>query len=570
MNGPKQALTYYWAVPLLGGAVLLALSIFLIPRNVEISQALRHTIPHAGVNQRSALTIPIPPPSPSQLASILAHGDARAIAQAADALRATGHSITTLQIVHDLDRIGRAQVALDYLKSAPVPAAPGLWRIRFELTRKLGRTIDALAMLDSAVHRPSSVPPQDLIEAAYALNRPDLVIVGAEQTVLPPPDAARALDLARRFDAMDRPDLIMRLDKLSGRQWRRSDPWLAMRIARKAGLQDEALSFAMLLPAKQQDAARQSILGNGSDPAALRNMLIQKAASPRSDRQAIAEQLLAAGYRHEALAILEQGAAPLPVSHMLSQRLLYLMGPRPAAREIAWLKERALRGSASAQLDWINEYVQRDRPRSALAFLATHPLASKPDLLLVRLSLAQSAGDEMETTRLFAALLDQPILTADQVHILTNHVPAQASVTVTRKLAERRLQAGIGGLHDIMGLAWAAWNSGDVDETVKQLDIYLRTAPDDPIALRLMADATSKRKGQSAARPWRQRALAHTPPNSREQAELLESLQRYPEAIKVVDTLIAAKAKDRSLIAFKARLLLANGQPGHARKVLAP
>jgi tetratricopeptide (TPR) repeat protein len=570
MNGPKKALIYYWTVPLIGGAALLASSIFLIPRNMEISQALRHSLPASQTSGRDALTATIPPPSPPQLETVLAHADAQEIGQGVERLRDAGLTVTTAQVVHDLDRVGRAQVALDYLDAEANGLTPDLWRIRFELTRKLRRQQDALTMIEAASQRGSRVPPKDLIEAAYALDRLDMVIVAKKNAVLPALDTARALDLARRFDAMGRLDLITRLDGVSDAPWRHSDPWLAIRIARKSGQREEALRYALLLPAGQREAAREAILRDGGDTAALRALLLERASRPRADRAVIAEQLLAAGYRNDALAVLEQAATSLPASHMLSQRLLYLMGPRPAVREIGWLQGQAMRGAVAVQRGWIEQYAQRDRPQAALAFLAEHPMANRPDIQLLRLSLAQSAGDRIGATQIFSELLDQPTLTADQVLTLSAHAPDRPGPTLTGKLTERRLAVGVGAPQDVMALAWAAWNRGDTSETAERLDAYLRTNPDDPAALRLMAEVTRKTKGEDAARPWRQRALAHTPSGTREQAELLESLQRYPEAIAVVGKLANTRPNDRSLVAFKARLLIANGQPGRARKVLAP
>lgn len=568
MNARGYGVNYHWAAPLLGGVAVLALSFLLIPRGAELQQALQRNQPQSTGD--TAAPAPLLRPSPPQLDKVLRKADANRILQAADALRGAGVTVTTAQVVHDLDRLGRAQVALDFLDLVPDGQAPELWRIRFELARKLGQVEAARGLVEAAVRQGSTVPPRDIVEAAYALDKPEMVIAAVENGVLPAPDATLALDLARRFEGVGRIDLVARLDAVTKVPWRTADPWLAIRLARRAGQPQEALRYAMLLPADKREAAREEIVQEQGDKAALHGLLLERAARPKADAAAIAEQLLAAGFRDDALLVLERAAAKLPPRHMLSQRLLYLMGPRPGARELRWLQGRATQGPPAGQRDWIDLYAQRDRPQAALAFLAGHPLANRPDMLLTRLSLARAAGDGESGTALIAALLDQPGLNADQVNALSAAAPRKLDPALARKLTEKRIQTGVGGSRDVMDLAWESWNRGDADGTVQRLTPYLRDTPNDRAALRLMAEAQRKTKGEAAARPWRERALAETPPGTREQAELLESLKRFPEAIAVVDDLIGLRPDDRSLTAFKARLLLANGQPGRARKVLQP
>ena len=75
--------------------------------------------------------------------------------------------------------------------------------------------------------------------------------------------------------------------------------------------------------------------------------------------------------------------------------------------------------------------------------------------------------------------------------------------------------------------------------------------------------------GERAARPWLDRALVQTPAASKARVEILEKLGRRAEAVALVETLRAETPRDRSLAALHARLLIAQGQPGRARAVLA-
>ncbi|MCE7796313.1 hypothetical protein LWE61_07020 [Sphingobium sufflavum] len=575
MNVQSHVMKYPWAAPLIGGVAILALSFALIPRGRELRSALHHGKQPAIVAAPIVEQAAPPRPSPPQLQDILRGSDAAAISGAVDRLRAEGVAVTTAQVAHDLNRLGRPQLALAFLALRPDGQGADLWRLRFELARKAGLAgtgpvKGARQMLAGAVGRGSGVAPHDIVEAAYALDEPEMILLAVENSVVPTPDAVLALDLARRFERGGKPDYIARLDAVTQAPWRRADPWLAIRLARAAGRQGEALRYAMLLPMKDREAARETIVREGGDRAELRTLLLARGAQPGTDVGGIAEQLLAAGFREDAMLVLEQAAGRLPPRHALSQRLLYLMGPRPAPRELRWLQARAMQGSAAEQRDWIGQYVQRDRPQDALAFVARHPLANQPDVMMTRLSLARDAGDDGEGAALLTALLDQPGLTAEQLRALSAAAPRHLPPALARTLAERRIETGVGGAREVMDLAWEAWNRGDAEGTAQRLAPYLRDRPDDGAALRLMAEAQRKTRGEAAARPWRERALAQTVAGTRDQAEMLESLRRYPEAIAVVDDLLAARPADRSLSAFKARLLLANGQPGRARKVLQP
>lgn len=98
---------------------------------------------------------------------------------------------------------------------------------------------------------------------------------------------------------------------------------------------------------------------------------------------------------------------------------------------------------------------------------------------------------------------------------------------------------------------------------------YLRDRPDDRAALRLMADAQAKLKGDVAARPWLEQLLAITPP-SIDRADLLNRLGRTSDAMALVEMLRRVSPGDRRLDIMLSRLLIASGDPGRARKVLRP
>ncbi|MEH3046980.1 hypothetical protein [Sphingomonas adhaesiva] len=268
--------------------------------------------------------------------------------------------------------------------------------------------------------------------------------------------------------------------------------------------------------------------------------------------------------------MLRDAAVGLPVDAPAAQRLLYLIGPRPHDADLAWLRDRTLAGPPAMQAGWLAAYAPRDRPAAALAFVAHHPLAMRTPVLLTRLSLASAAGDDAAGAAALAALLDGRALSGDDWRAIAAATPRDLPAAQADLLARRRLAAGVATPQQRLDMAWAAWNRGGAAQTIRILDDYLADHPQDLPALRLMADAQAKAGGAAAARAYLDRALAVSPAPDRTRADLLERLGRRTEALRLVEALRAEAPADRGLAAFQARLLIALGQPGRARTVLAP
>jgi len=557
-------------IPVLAGLGLLAAGLLLLPDRREVLHASRRAQPVVPSSPPTAQPIaarPVAlPPTPPSIAGMIATADATSLAAATARLIAEGQAVTTAQVAYDLVAAKRPAVALAYLAARPDGAAPATWALRVDLLRRSGRMSEAVAAVTEAARARKGIAPADLIAAAYAIDRPDLLIAAAARGTIPPPDAALALDLARRADHAGRSDLIALLDRATRADWRGADPWLAIRVATRSGDTAAALRAADRLPPEQREAARESIVTGAGDRDGLRRLLLARAATPDTPVAPIAEQLLAAGFRDDASAILRRAATGQAVTSAVTQRLLYLMGPRPAGDDLDWLRQQATRGTPADQLAWLSVYAQRDRPAAALAFLSRHPLAARTEVMLTRLSLARAAGNDAAARDLAGTLLDGRDLSAAQLRAVAAAAPADTGGTIAR----RRIAAGVAEPRDTIDLAWAAWNAGDAAGTIRWLREHLTTTPDDPVALRLMADAQTRVGGAAAARPWLEKALAQAPRGSRASAELLDRLGRRADAIAVVETLRSDAPQDGGLKALHARLLIAQGQPGRARAVLAP
>lgn len=551
------------ALPVAAGCALLAVSWWLLPGRGEVATAAARAAPAPVVRAVPPAAPPSGPATPA-LATLVASADAAALARETARLAAAGVPVSTQQVAWDLKAAGRAMVALDYLALRPNGATAATWRLRVELARSADRPAAVTALLETAARRPGTAPTQDLIEAAYQAQRPDLVAAAMIAGVVPPMEAAPGVDLVRRLDAARRHDLIAQLDAAVPSDWRARDPWLAMRVAMHANDRAAAMRAAALFPPGQRDAAREAVLTRAGDQAALRALWLAQAARPGADRAALAERLLEAGWREDARAVL-RAAATGGADERVARRLLFLMGPRPEAEDLAWLRRRA-----ATDAGWLAAYAERDRPAAALAFLATHPLAATTPVLLMRLRLARATGDAAAGRTALATVLDGRPLDAETLRRAGADQPRGLPPALAEALTARRITAGVAAPDEARDLAWSAWNRGDAGAAERWLTALLRIAPEDAGALRLMADVQARRGGAKAARPWLNRALAATPEPSRERADLLDRLGRRDEALLILAGLRADAPRDRALAAMHARILLAAGRPGQARAVLAP
>jgi hypothetical protein len=559
-------------LPALAGLGLLAGGLMLLPNDREIRHAARRAqpVPVPSSSMPSApVSPPTLPPAHPAIAAQIATADAATLAALTAQLIAEGQSVSTLQVAYDLVAAKRPAVALGYLAARPDGGAATTWRLRVDLLRQTGRTADAAALVARAAQTRGSVAAADIVAAAYAIDRADLVIAAAANHVIPPPDAALSLDLARRADKAGRTDLIALLDKATAANWRAADPWLAIRVAARARDTAAGLRAANYLPVEQRATARETILTEAGDRDGLRTELLARAEAPGAQPEREAERLLASGYRSDAMAVLRRAAAGQSTTASAAQRLLYLMGPRPGADDLAWLEQQSMHGGADQQRAWLTRYAERDRPGEALAFLSRHPLASQTDVMLMRLSLARASGNDTAGRAVLASLLDGRSLDPAQVAALSAAAPAKMEPAQAAGIAKRRVAAEVAAPRDQLDLAWTAWNAGDAKGAAKWLGQHLANDPTDLPALRLMADVQARIGGERSARPWLDRALAQTPAASKARVEILEKLGRRVEAVALVETLRAEAPRDRSLAALHARLLIAQGQAGRARTVLA-
>jgi hypothetical protein len=567
--------------PLAAGCIALAAVLVLLPSDVEIAAATRRALSTPelptlvedlrfksvrqsagleGVAPEARMEQPVPATT-QQLARAIAAGDVDAIVEHAAHLEPSVPDITA-KISWELLASGRAALARDVFERRPDRASRSLWRLRLELHRRSNNGPFARAMLIAAAQRPGSAASMELIEAAYALNMPEVVLFAAEKGAITRLDRRLSLDLAQRAIRAGRTDLLARIDRAGTPEWRLDDPWQAMRLAVAAGRTDEALRYAALLPSGQ-NAARRAIIMASRDPQAIRAMLLTEAAAGgRGQAEIAAEQLKETGFRADAIGVLRSPCATASPEDAPCKRLLYLMGPRPDPESLAWLRSRAHQDG-----DWLKIYLERERAPAALSYVETLAAANDTHMLMQRLKLARSARDRAAAGRAMQGLLDGRRLPAEVLSAIAAYAPPGLDAATVIALARARVAAGVAQPSDQLNLAWAEWNSSNDVQARKHLRAYLDARADDADALGLMAEIEAKQHGKQAGQIWLQKMLALTPDSSVRRVEVLERMGRTGAALALVEKLRVGEPSNKRLAALHARLLVASGDPGRARKV---
>lgn len=559
-----------------------AMSAVLMPNASDVAAALRRARPAAAPVAPFHAPATAPARTPEVLASLFEQhqalqpvelrqllawsakaGTAATMGAIADRL-GQSEPVPTTQVTYDVLAGGRPAVALAFLEGRPERDAPANWLLRLQLHRQTGDLPFAQAMVRRAAAAPGAVLPSDFVQGAYAVGLPEELLTAAEHRAIPPLDKAQSLDLARQAQASGRYDLIARIDRSGTPAWRGDDPWLAMTVAQRGGNVAGALHYAALLPQGAAEARRSIIIASGDRPA-IRSMLMDEGRSKPGEQPSIAQQLLDTGFRDDAIGLLQEACSSCAPDDAMATRLLFLMGPRPAAPGLGWLRSKA-----DTDARWLNIYTDRDSPAAALAYLQARADGDTTPMLLDRLRLAVAARDKKAAGQALDGLIDGRPLSAAQAAAVTAASPPWLDRKATLALARMRIKAGADLANDSLDLAWDAWNRHDLGGARDNLARHLLRKPADPAALRLMADIERQRGGDKAARVWLEKALAATPRPTMERARLLEQLGRFDEALSLVRSLRQASPSDRRLEAMAGRLLVAMGDPGAARKELQP
>ncbi len=562
-----RLLPYWTTLPAVCGIAALWLGTLVIPQNAELNAAIQHALKR---EERPAYVAPMPPQTNLQQdwQAFLKTATPLQIAAKLRSSDRAGSRTSLVQTAHDLIAHGRSQTALEVLKAASTTKDTASWEVKQRLALSLGDRAFSNRLLDAALTTPGLAPQTGLIALALATDRPEAIMTAGKSGSIGQLNAQQAMAVAGALYARSDWSGLDQLDGLALPGWQSQAPWLAFEIARDRQQWNKALQFSALLPPADAEKARLAILQSSGDRQGLAAHF--QSVTPRSTSEALfaAENLLRLDMRGNATRVLEMFALQHPQDKVVAARLLFLLGPRPARHDLDWLKQQARLAGSTENLFWTQAYVEREQPAAALAYLSRHPAIHQTDHALLHLAIARQAQDTSHAVAALNRLLDGRPLSKDHAARMIASLPASLPKDIHRRVTEWRIDRGLALPNARMELAWLDWNGQNILQAVSWLEKHLALYPSDAAAVRLMADCHSKTGNKAAARKWNERLLALAPSRSRLQADALERLAQFEQALKIVGSLRTAQPEDAALKRQQVRLLLALGRPGEARRAL--
>ncbi len=319
-------------------------------------------------------------------------------------------------------------------------------------------------------------------------------------------------------------------------------------------------------------------------------LLVRRSVDPKTGdeaRRQLAFRLLDLGEKMRALDIFERLAAGRPTANPDVRQVLFLMGPRPDARQLDWIEAQARAMPTPAdRLGWARVLLDSGAPQRAAHVLAadaaTPGRAGGPATVAAAEAhlLAGSADDRIAFGRLVESRIAREgdpdmALKLGELASAGNR-PALASLAYARLLllhpARRAAQRQVG---------FPAFSDGDFERARSILLRYLAGAPaagpSDWEAHYYLGESLYRLKDRLAARTEHERALAaieglRPPPFAARavQAYLYHRLGRSEEAVTLYERLLREQPRNRDLRADYAGVLLELGRTAPARRVLEP
>lgn len=563
-----RSLPYWTTLPAICGIAALWLGTLVIPQHAELNAAIQHAMKR---EERPAYVAPLLPPRTSLPQDWQAFLKSATPLQIAKELRATdraGSQIALVQTAHDLIAHGRSRTALEVLKAASSSKDGPSWEVKQRLAIALGDRAFSNRLLDAALTTPGLAPHTGFISLALAIGRPEAVLAAGKKGEIGQLNAQQAITLAGALYAKSNWSGLDLLEDLAPPGWQSQAPWLAYQIARDRQQWDKALQFSALLPPVDAAKAKLAILQSSGDRQGLAAHF--QSATPRSTGDALfaAENLLRLDMRGNATRVLETFLSQNPQDKAVAARLLFLLGPRPAKRDLDWLKQQAGHAGSSESVFWTQAYVERESPVHALPYLANHPAIHQTDYALLHLAIARQAQDTNHALKALNRLIDGRHLSKVQAEQMVASLPSNLPKETHRKLLEWRIDKGLAAPKVRMELAWLSWNAQNIPQAVSWLEKHLAIYPNDAAAVRHIADCHSKLGNKAAARRWNEKLLDLAPSRSKLQADAFERLAQFEQALKIVSSLRTTQPEDAALKRQQVRLLLALGRPGDARRAL--
>ncbi|MEQ8495617.1 MAG: hypothetical protein RLW42_15510 [Gammaproteobacteria bacterium] len=297
---------------------------------------------------------------------------------------------------------------------------------------------------------------------------------------------------------------------------------------------------------------------------------------PTELRRELAERLLAAGHKQEAIAVLRDVAADADLGSDAVATLLWLWGPRPDDAALDWLAARARNATGRLRAGWSELLVERGGAARAAAVLDGDDAAAAADPVVVerRVHALLASGDKAGA----AAELDA-LIAAEPGAALLRWAARTADEHALGKLARRGWEALVAlrprDPAALRALGLAAFDDGRRGQAERYLERYLAQVDGDVEAHFFYAELLSERGFGNRAAPHYQRVLALVAdvpaPNFRlrtVQAQAHYRLGHEAAARAAFETLLAERPGAGHLRADYVTMLLEDRRLGRARELL--
>ncbi|MCM0020432.1 MAG: hypothetical protein NBV67_10600, partial [Tagaea sp.] len=302
---------------------------------------------------------------------------------------------------------------------------------------------------------------------------------------------------------------------------------------------------------------------------------------PVEARRAAAFRLLELGDKPGALAAFQRLAENEAADGTNAQQARFLMGPRPAPAELAWLEARARASEGAVKLGWARALAEAGAPARAAEALGALPVA--PGRLGAEAALAVAefwvaTGARADRPRAAAAI--EPRVTREtdlgRTLRLADIALAVERPDLARQAYARALVLEPTSRQARRAAGLFAFTDGDFEAAKRHLERFLAPgAPGDWEAPYFLGESLYRLRDRAGARPRHEQALAAidataNPPFAARAARayLLYRLSRTEESVALYARLLRERPQDRDLRADYAGVLLELGRRADAEIVL--
>ena len=298
---------------------------------------------------------------------------------------------------------------------------------------------------------------------------------------------------------------------------------------------------------------------------------------PASERRSMADRLLEAGQKRlSEQVLLDLARDASPDSPSVSQ-LLFLWGPRPAPAALEWLEGRARSSSGVAQAGWMNHLINAGAPRRAIAVVegTTPPSDQDSAVLDAHLNALVAAKEGAK----LSAVADRQIGLENNPQRLRRLARLGLELNqsgAAQKAYSKLLSLAPNDPEALKRLGMLASTEADYSLARQYFEIYLRSDVNDYESSYYYGESLLHAKDLAAARVRYELALRLIEGSPEKtfgmrliRAHLLHRIGREEESLIAFEALTQERPNDKNLRADFAAVLLEQGRPAIAQRVLS-